>query len=413
MKRGAPSSNRPVRLVHVYSSDIAIAGAMPYLRGALARGWDVTLICPGGPNSEQAAREGVRWMPLGLTRTLDFVGDVTGSAQLLRDLVRGRFDVVHTHNAKVGLVGRVLAAVARAPVIVHTVHGMTWSLTTPEPKQTAYAVAERFSSLRTDAILTQSEEDTRTLVGRRVVPPERVTLIGNGVNLSRFNLDVIPETDRLAVRAEAGAAEGDVLFVQAGRLVREKGFVELFEAFEQAHAEEPRVRLAVAGPRDREKADAISDAVVERALRAGVTFLGDRTDMPAIFAACDVGVLVSWREGIPRVLMEASSLAKPLLVSDIRGCKEIVTGPERGLRVAVKDAGAIAKAMVELARDPAARARMGANNSAVARERHDIDRVVARVMAVYDEALRARGYSNEALHPRIYQESGVFQTPLS
>ena len=403
--RAARSGDRsrdkgPVRLVHVYSSDIAIAGAMPYLRGALARGWEVHLLCPHGPNTDIAIAEGVRWKPLLLTRSLDFAGDVKGSVELLRDLARGHFDIVHTHNTKVGLIGRVLATVVRAPLIVHTLHGLAWSLETPEPKQTAYALAERFASLRTDIVLAQSREDGRTMIARHVVPEERVIHIGNGVKLANFDLGAIPETARLAVRAEARAAEGDVLFVQAGRLVQEKGFVELFEAFEIAHAEEPRVRLAVAGPRDREKADAVSDAVVDRATRAGVTFLGDRKDMPAIFAAADVGVLVSWREGIPRVLMEASSVAKPLLVSDIRGCKEIVTGPDRGLRVPVKDARAIAEAIVELARDPAARARMGATNSDVAREQYDIDRVVARVMAVYDDALRARGYSNEALHPR-------------
>lgn len=380
-----------IRLVHVYSSDIGIAGAMPYLRGALARGWEVTLICPGGPNSQAATAEGVRWLPLALNRSLDFVNDAKGSARLLRDLVRGRFDIVHTHNIKVGLIARVLAAVARAPVIVHTLHGLAWSLDTPEPKQTAYVLAERFASLRTDAVLAQSLEDRRSMIERRVMPAERVLHIGNGVKLDRFDPAVIAEADRLAVRREASAAEGDVLFVSAGRLVREKGFVELFEAFEMARAEEPRVRLAIAGPRDPEKADAVPGDVIDRAARAGVTFLGDRKDMPAIFAACDVGVLVSWREGIPRVLMEASSLGKPLLVSDIRGCKEIVTGPDRGVRVRVKDARAIADAMVKLARDPAARAAMGAKNREIAREQYDIDRVVARVMSVYDRLLREKG----------------------
>jgi glycosyltransferase involved in cell wall biosynthesis len=389
-----------VRLAHVFSSDLAIPASLPYLTEVLRRGWDVTMITPDGPHARAAATHGLRWLPLDLTRRLDFVGDARGSARLLRQLVRGRYDIVHTHNAKVGLVARVLATVARAPIVVHTLHGLVWSLETPEPKRTIHASLERLASLRTHAILAQSREDRDALVAMRVAPRERMVRIGNGIDLSRFDPDRVDLDDRRARRTALGLTDDDVLFVSAGRLVREKGFVELFEALELARRRDPRIHLAVAGRADAEKDDALSPTSLrEASARGGLHLLGETREMPAIYAASDVVCLASWREGMPRALMEGSAMGKPLLASDARGCREVVVDGRTGRLFPTRDAHAIADAMVELARDPARRAALGEAGRAYARSEFDVARAAARVVAVYDALLEGRGLDALASDP--------------
>jgi glycosyltransferase involved in cell wall biosynthesis len=131
--------------------------------------------------------------------------------------------------------------------------------------------------------------------------------------------------------------------------------------------------------------------MLDAARAAGVLLLGRRADMPRLYAASDVVVLASWREGLPRVLMEGAAMGKPLLASDVRGCREIVRPPENGLLAPVRDADALSRAMRQLAADPVQRAAWGAANAREARERYDIRAVVPRVFAVYQRLLDAKG----------------------
>lgn len=373
-----------VRLAHLWSHDLGIPASLPFCEPLLARGWDITFYCPGGPHVAAALARGMRHVPLPLSgRRIEPIADARGSAALWRMLRRERYDVVHTHNIKVGLVGRVVAAAARAPVVVHTLHGLAYGLDTPLLKRAAHAAAERVANLGCDAILSQSEEDLRTLVESGGAPAEKLVWIGNGIDLGRFNAAAAAQRD--AARAELGLASDDVLFLSAGRLVREKGFVELFEA--AALARDRRVRVAVAGPLDPDKPDAIPADLLEAARANRVVLLGERRDMPRLYAAADVVTLLSWREGMPRVLMEGAAMGKCLLASDARGCREIVRSDANGVKVPVRDVQAIARALDALAGDPARRAAAGAHNAVEAAERYDIRKAVARVTAVYDRLL--------------------------
>ena len=109
--------------------------------------------------------------------------------------------------------------------------------------------------------------------------------------------------------------------------------------------------------------------------------------MPALYAAADVVALASWHEGVPRVLMEGAAMGKPLLATDVRGCREVVVPPANGLLVPVRDAGALSEAMVRLAGDEALRTRLGRDNAAQARDLYAIERAVERVNTVYDRCL--------------------------
>ncbi|MEJ7596869.1 MAG: glycosyltransferase family 4 protein [Kofleriaceae bacterium] len=382
------SPGAAIRLAHVCSSDLGILPLLPFCEPLVARGWQITMITPDGPNVARALDAGMSWLPLLLQRRLHLASDLRGAVQLGRYFREHRYDIVHTHNIKVGQIGRVVAAATRMPRIVHTVHGMAYSRDTPPVKRLLHAVLERIASIGCDLVFTQSQEDRDMLLASRAVREDRLVVIGNGIRLARFDASApAARTQRAAVRAELGLADDDVLFLSAGRLIREKGFPELFEATVRAHREDPRIRLAIAGPTDEQRADALAPEVLEQARRDGILLLGRRDDMTALYAASDVVTLPSWHEGMPRVLMEGAAMGKPLLTTDVCGCREVVVPPRNGLIVPVRDAAALATAMRSLAANEPLRAELGRANAIEARERFDIERSVALVNSHYDRLL--------------------------
>ena len=371
------------RLAHVWSSDMGAAAGVPLMRPFVDAGWHVTLICPDGPRLDAVRRAGFAWLPLSLSRRLvDPRGDARAVAEIVGYCRRERFDLVHTHNIKAGLIGRVAASLGGTGRIVHTMHGMPFDRDTPLAKRLGHVALEWVACRFVDRVLVQSCADEATMRAAHVLPARKLVRIGNGVPLDRFDPERVSGD---GVRAALGLAPDDVLCVSAGRLVREKGFVELAEAAGAARARDPRLRVAIAGPIDEAKADCLSPAEMARARAAGVIFLGERADMPEVIAAADVAVLPSWREGLPRFLMEAAAMGKPLVASDVRGSREVVCAPRGGALVPVRSAAGWADALVALAADPAARARMGAHNRERARADYDIRAVVRRLEAVYRE----------------------------
>lgn len=378
------------RLVHCWSSDHGIEGSAATDRLPLERGWEVWHATPPGPRVPLAEARGAHWFPHHLERRLISVGDLAASFRLYRELRARRVDILHTHHIKVGLVGRVVGGLARVPIVVHTHHGLGFSLDTPPLARFLHAASERLANLAADAVLYQSEDDARALLATHAVPPARLTWIGNGIDLERFRPDLLSAEQRQARRAELGLKPEDVLFLSVGRLVAEKGIVELVEAFRAAHAEESRVRLALAGFRDADKSDAVSPLFLDQAERDGVSVLGQRADMPELLAAADVVVLASHREGIPRALLEGLATGRPLLGTAIRGIRRVIRTGDNGLLVPVRNTGALAAALLELTRHEALRRSLAEGNAAEARERYDVSQVAGRVMAVYDRLLDER-----------------------
>ena len=380
-----------IKLAHAWSHDLGIPASLPFCRPLRDRGWEITFVCPPGRHVPLAAENGMRFLPLALRRRFHPPSDVAGALQIARYLRRERWDILHTHNNKVGHVARVLAYAARVPIVVHTLHGLAFTRDDPWLRRAGFELLERIASLRVDAVLAQGEEDRDTLIASGAVEPGRAVWIGNGIDLSRFDPKAYSDADRRAARAQLGLQADEILFLSAGRLVRAKGFLELFAAAAAARAADPRIRLAVAGEPDSGKADSLEASVLDRARRDGVLLVGHCSDMPRLYAASDVVVLASWREGMPRVLMEGAAMGKALLATDARGCREVVRPPRNGILVPVRAPLALAAAMRELAADAARRACWGRENALEARERYDIGAVATRIVAVYDELLRRKG----------------------
>ena len=397
-----------VRLAHVWSADLGLALSLPHIRHLVERGWEVYGICPPGPRIPEIEREGVRVLSHRLERKMLASSDPGALKELYDTYRKYDFHIVHTHNAKVGIAARILAAAARVPIVAHTHNGLIYSLDSPIAFKYGVAALERVASEVADCIFVQSQDDYDALVTTGGARPHVLHLLGNGVDMARFDPARFDDAAREGIRRSLGIVASEVLFFSAGRLVNEKGFVELFEAHTTARKENPNIRLAIAGPADLERGLGIDEATLNQARADGVLLLGERSDMPELFAASDVVILPSWREGIARVLMEGAAMGKPLVASDARGCRNVVQ-PEWGFVAPLRSASAIANAMLKLARSPKLRESIGAHNCQKAREIYDLKRIVGHIDEVYDELLVARGIDDPTRtarrHPRRTQAS--------
>lgn len=385
-------TDRRPRLVHLTTTDISLALLLgPQLRAFAAAGYEVMGASAPGPYVAELESWGVRHLPLRhATRAMAPTRDLAALAELRSLFAAVRPDVVHTHNPKPGVYGRLAARAARVPVVVNTVHGLYALPTDRWQKRALVYGLERLAAACSHAELVQNEEDVPVL-HRLGVARAKVELLGNGVDLDRFRPGSVSPGRVDEVRRQMGAGPGDVVCLLVGRMVAEKGYREVFAAAAALRAAAPRVRMVVAGPHDPDKADALTDAELRRAeADGGVVFLGLRHDVEDLYAAADMYVLASHREGFPRSAMEAAAMGLPIVATDIRGCRQVVDHDVTGLLVPVRDPAVLAAAVARLAGDEEARRRMGSAAAAKARREFDQRRVIDITLATYERLLARR-----------------------
>lgn len=372
-----------MKIIHLTTTDMSLDWLLgPQLKAFRDAGHEVVGMSAPGDHVPTIEAAGIRHVPIhALTRRPTLRADIRATWQMLRAIRREKPDILHTHNPKPGVLGRVLGRVARVPVIINTQHGLYAQTTDRAKRRILVYGAERFAAAFGHLELVQNPEDVHTLVHTLKVPERKVVLLGNGIDLSHLNGD---RSARDRIRSEWGVAPDEIVAGVVGRLVREKGMHELFEALRALKPDHPRLRLVVVGPQDPDKPDGLHPTAIAEAEELGVVFTGLRRDMPQCYAAMDIFVTATHREGFPRAAMEASASGLPLVATDIRGCRQVVENGVTGLLVPVKSPVALAGAIAELATGPLLRERMGAAAVAKAHREFDQQRVIDLTLATYD-----------------------------
>ncbi|MCC5949728.1 MAG: glycosyltransferase family 4 protein [Nitriliruptoraceae bacterium] len=385
-RRRRPQRERPL-LVHLTTVDLSLAYLLlPQLIAFREAGYDVVGVSAPGPHVATLEANGIRHVPLTRsTRAADLRADIATAREFWSICRRLRPDIVHTHNPKPGVYGRILARLAGVPVVVNTVHGLYALPTDPLPKRVVVYTLERIAAAFSHAELLQNVEDRATLRSLRI-PAPKLHVLGNGVDLSRFDPTALAG-ERAAVRAELGLGDDEVAIGLVGRLVAEKGYREVFAAASTLAATHPQARFVVVGPADPDKADAITRAELDTAEAAGVRLLGMREDVERLYPAFDCYVLASYREGFPRSAMEAAAMGLPIVATDIRGCRQVVDDGVTGHLVPARDAAALTDAIARLVGDATARSDMGEAARAKALAEFDDRRQVAITLDTYRRLL--------------------------
>jgi glycosyltransferase involved in cell wall biosynthesis len=370
------------------------------------RGYTVVGVSAPGTDTAVVEASGIRHESVSMTRRLTPLADALSFLRLYRLMRRRRFTVVHAHTPKPGLLAQVAARLAGVPVVVNTLHGFYFHDRMPRPRRRFYVAIEKIAARCSDLILSQNEEDVETAVREGIAPRERLRVLGNGIDLGRFDPARVGADGRRRHREALGLPVDAPVVGFVGRLVAEKGVPELLEAAHLVLERFPQSRFLLVGGLDGEKADGISpDLARERGLAGACVFTGIRQDMPELYAVMDVFALPSHREGFPRAPMEASAMKVPCVVTDIRGCRQAVTEERNGLLVPVGDIRGLAAAIVRLLEDPGLARRLGEEGRRRALLEFDERRVASRVLSEYERLLQEKGLG--ARIPSARAETGA------
>lgn len=385
----AGTSTRRPRVAHVTTVDLSLRYLLlNQLQRIRDEGYDVVAISADGPDVAAVEAHGIPHFAVPMTRRFTPLADLRALIELAALMQREKFDVVHTHTPKAGLLGQLAARISGVPVVVNTLHGFYFHEGTKPLPRRFYVWMERIAAKCSDSILSQNREDITTAIEERIAPRELLKWLGNGIDIGRFDRRRLSDERLGALRDELGLRRGAPVIGFVGRLVKEKGILDLLEATALVARKLPDVQVLIVGPYDEEKPDAIRPDVAERyGLTDRCRFLGMRHDMPELYALMDVLVLPSYREGFPRAPMEASAMGVPTVVSDIRGCREAVEQGVNGLLFPVGNVTALAQALTELLTDDERRRKMGVSGRAIAEERFDEQKVFERVLMEYERLL--------------------------
>jgi glycosyltransferase involved in cell wall biosynthesis len=348
-------------VAHVFPTD-----RVAYLmRGRLMRlqevGLSVSVICGDRGYGDRLRECGLDVVQIPFAREIEPWTDMRCLWALRRALRDGNYDIVDSHNPKGTLLGPVAGQLAKVKAVVHTVHGFLFNENSRGLHRIAAEGAERWCARWSDDLLFQSREDFDYARAHGYKKSDRLHLIGNGVDERRFDPTLHPEA-RAGKRAELGFAEEDLVVGMVTRLVREKGCVEFYQMAARLAKQWPRARFLMVGiPEEKDQSDAVDPVQLMReyGVADSCIALEHRTDMPELYQAMDMLVLPSYREGLPRAVIEAGAMGLSVVASDIRGCREVVVAGETGLLTALKDVEALVAAVARLLGDRDLRMAMG------------------------------------------------------
>jgi glycosyltransferase involved in cell wall biosynthesis len=395
-------SGRPVRILRVIAR-LNVGGPalhVTYLaRGLAERGYETTLVAGDVARGEEsmafvAEQAGVHVMPLpGLSRELSPVKDALAVWRLARIIRALRPDIVHTHTAKAGAVGRAAALLAGGrPVVVHTFHGHVLHGYFGRVGGLAFRAIETTLARFTDRLVAVSPEVRDELVGLGVAPASKFSVIRLGIELEPR---VAFDGDTGEVRRRHGIGAETFVVGWFGRMTAVKRTDDLLSMLAGLRERGVDALLLLVG--DGDDRERLEQRAHDLGLARSCLFLGYQLDVAPWYAVCDAVVLTSASEGTPVTIIEALAAGRAVVATNVGGVPDVVSDGETGFLVGPGDTDAFADRLEILARDPKRREAMGRAGRERVLSRYVVARLVEDVDALYRELL---GDVSSATSPR-------------
>jgi glycosyltransferase involved in cell wall biosynthesis len=392
---GSSESPTPRILIVVNVGWFFLSHQLPIALAAMVAGCDVHVACGLDDPAEAAEikRRGLVFHHLDVRRAgRSPVGEVKLFGQLLRLYRQLAPDVIHHVTIKPVIYGSLAARLVTQGKVVNTISGLGYvfmaSGVGAQLVRTIVRCAYRLALAgpRTTTIF-QNLDDRAAFIDARMVAAQQAVLIqGSGVDLDAF-------------RPTAEAA-GPVTVVLPARMLRDKGVFEFLDAATLLRNRGVKARFLLAGGIDRANPAAITEAELKEAAEcAGVKWLGYCTAMPELYAACHIVCLPSYREGLPKALLEATAAGRPIVTTDVPGCREAVIDGVTGVLVPPRDGRALAEALRRLIEDADLRARMGKAARKFCEAHFGTRTVVRETLTLYGLKDTAPGWSRDGSAP--------------
>lgn len=354
---------------------------LPLAIAAQHAGYDVTVVTRVSKHGELIRSYGLKLIHIEFSRrSLNPFKELGVVLKLLSIYREQKPDIVHHVALKPVLYGAIAARLAKVPAVVNALAGLGFLFISTHwhARMLRSLVETAFCLLLNrpkSRVILQNPDDMTLLIGRGVVLAERALLIrGSGVDITQFH--PVPEIDGLP------------LVVLASRMLWDKGVAEFVEAARILKAQGIAARFALVGEGDSDNPSSISGGQLSQWQDEGVIeWWGQRDDMPQVLAASHVVCLPSYREGLPKVLIEAAACGRPIVATDVPGCREIVQDGQNGFLVPVRDVSALVTAMRQLIENAPLRNFMGKRGREMVESEFTIEHVVCQTLALYTELI--------------------------
>ncbi len=328
------------KILEVCAVDITVKKLLlPLLNKLEKEGYVVEIACSRGKKAETLERKGYIFRFINIDRKINLVLNIKSIIKLYRIMKRGKYDIVHVHTPVASILGRIAAKLAGVPIIIYTAHGFYFHEGMSCLKYNIILNIEKYLAKHyTDFIFTQSEEDRRTALENNFIDKSKILTIGNGVDVwGEFNPINIEKNKINKLYKEFNLNKNDKIVTFIGRLVKEKGIMDLLEVFNNVNFnDEKKVKLIMVGDIAQNERDKDTKMKLGKYRdNSNVIFTGYRDDINSILYLTDVFCLPSYREGMPRSIIEAMAMECAVVATDIRGSREEVIDGKTGFLVPV------------------------------------------------------------------------------
>jgi len=380
------------KLIHIATVSLTPRAFLrPFAEHFRAKGWTVDVMASGAASCDDCRSAFSHVFDVAWSRNPLHLGRIRrGIRQVRRVVSEGGYDIVHVHTPVAGFATRYALRNLRSPrglKVIYTAHGFHFHPGGNPLANAAYYALETIAGPWTDHLVVINQTDYDVAVRRRIVPPDRITLVpGIGVDTDHYSPGAVSPESSQAARAELGLSPGNQLFLMIAEFNPGKRHEDAVRAM--ALLKNSNIHLAFAG------AGPLLSSMQTLARTLGVArqihFLGFQKDVRRYLGAALATLLPSLREGLPRSLLESLSMGIPVIGTDIRGIRDLVAG-SAGYLVRTKDPEAIAQAMRRLADQPIEAKAMGQSGRDRILEQFSLARIIEQHERIYSHLLATRG----------------------
>lgn len=362
---------KKIKILEIANVDFVVEKFLtPLINKLSIEDFDIHIVCSDGKRVKELINKGYIIKTITISRRVFELSNFISLIKIYKLIKKEKYDIVHVHTPIACVLGRIAAKIAGVPLIIYTAHGFYFHDGMGKWKKDFLVGIEKImSNLFTDLIFTVSKEDEKTAINKRIIDKNRVFYIGNGVNIKKFNINNISK-DLLKKKKELSILDNKIKIICfIGRMVREKGIIDLIYAFKDILNIIPKTILLIIGDnidneRDLKTKDELISLISKFNIIEKVIFTGYRNDIVDLLAISDVFVLPSYREGMPITIIEAMAMERAVVASNIRGCREEVINGKTGYLVPVKSPKKLAGAVLKILKDVKLASKMGQNGRA-------------------------------------------------
>ncbi len=382
-----------MKIIQVTAIDMTMNNFLnPLNKVSKEKGHEVHCVCSKGPYEEEIKSNGYYFHNISIDREINFVKNIKSIMMMVKLFKILKPDIVHVHTPVAAVLGRIAAKIAKVPTIIYSAHGFYFHEGMPSKKYKLFFNIEKYiGRYFTDYIFTQSEEDFEVAkVNNFLKNKNNYVHISNGIDIdNKFNVDKLPKSINTSLRDKYGIQKNDVVVSFIGRLVKEKGILDLLESINYLNAQ--NVKFLIIGSLPQGERDTETLKILEEYKNnKNIIFTGQVTNVNELLYMSDIFCLPSYREGMPRSIIEAMAMKNAVIATNIRGSREEVIHGKTGYLCNTNSSKEIASCIDDLVENKDKMNEFKENGLDRARRLYDENKVIEKQLNVFEQCQNKR-----------------------